>query len=510
MEQLKKYINVIVKLFTRLIIAAQPLGRILKKLFIYIYNLFISLIISIVQPIVTIAKKHPIAFFFAMIFHISLVFGLFYAEVERWEIPTQVSGSQQSAPTKAVTIDVEVIKTERQRLVNLEKQKKDKLASEVQRSEAAIAAQKHAEDHRQSEEKKAQEATKKKLEAKLAAIRAEKLKKEAEAKAKDAESQATEAAMKEELAEAKAKEASKKKTLAEEKTREAEAKTKEAETKAAEAAEQRTQDEAKSKEATKQELEAKLEALKAAKRQELAEEKAKAAAEQQLESETKALEAAKKEELAEAKTKEAETKAAEAAEQRTQDEAKAKEATKQELEAKLEALKAAKRQELAEEKAEAAAEQQLESETKALEATKKKEALDAELIVLKEKFEDEQNVRALITEIQDEEDADRRQMLEDILMQLKVNYIGLIAARVKDEWRYLGAEDDWGCDVHIIQSDVGDVLAVNIQDCTIDDSAKAISFKHSIERAVYKASPLPHAPDKDLFDAEILFHFRVN
>ena len=433
MEQLKKYINVIVKLFTRLIIAAQPLGRILKKLFIYVYNLFISLIISIVQPIVTIAKKHPIAFFFAMIFHISLVFGLFYAEVERWEIPTQVSGSQQSAPTKAVTIDVEVIKTERQRLVNLEKQKKDKLASEVQRSEAAIAAQKHAEDHRKSEEKKAQEATKKKLEAKLAAIRAEKLKKEAEAKAKDAESQATEAAMKEELAEAKAIEASKKKTLAEEKTREAEA-----------------------------------------------------------------------------KAKEAETKAAEAAEQRTQDEAKSKEATKQELEAKLEALKAAKRQELAEEKAEAAAEQQLESETKALEATKKKEALDAELIVLKGKFEDEQNVRALITEIQDEEDADRRQMLEDILMQLKVNYIGLIAARVKDEWRYLGAEDDWGCDVHIIQSDVGDVLFVNIQDCTIDDSAKAISFKNSIERAVYKASPLPHAPDKDLFDAEILFHFRVN
>ena len=101
-------------------------------------------------------------------------------------------------------------------------------------------------------------------------------------------------------------------------------------------------------------------------------------------------------------------------------------------------------------------------------------------------------------------------MLEDILNQLKENYIGLIAGKVRKEWRYQGAEDHWGCDVHIIQSEVGEVLAVNVQNCTIDNSAKAISFKNSIERAVYKASPLPLAPDKDLFDTEILFHFRVN
>ena len=433
MEQLKKFLNYIIKLFTRLIVAAQPIARIVKKFLIYTVNLFIGLIVAAAQPMVRIARKHPVAFFFALIFHISLVVGLFYANVERWEMPSKVGGSQQSAPVKAVTIDVEVIKAERQRLVNLEKQKKDKLASDVQSSEAAKAAQKHAEDHRQSEEKKAQEATKKKLEAKLAAIRAGKLKKEAE-------------------------------------------------TKAAEAAEQRAQDEAKAKEATKQELEAKLEALKAAKRQELAEGKAKAAAEQQLESETKALEAAVKEELAEAKAKEAETKAAEAAEQRAQDEAKAKEAEKKEAIAK-----------------------QLTEESR-----KKKEALDAELIVLKEKFEDEQNVRALITEIQAEEDADRKQVLEDIFNQLKANYINLIAGKVRKVWRYQGAEDYWGCNVHIIQSEVGDVLAVNIQNCTIDNSDKAISFKNSIERAVYKDSPLPHAPDKDLFDNEIMFYFRVN
>jgi len=86
----------------------------------------------------------------------------------------------------------------------------------------------------------------------------------------------------------------------------------------------------------------------------------------------------------------------------------------------------------------------------------------------------------------------------------------LTSAKVRKVWRYLGAEDYWSCNVHIIQSEVGDVLAVNIQVCTIDNSDKAISFKNSIERAVYKASPLPLAPDKALFDSDIMFHFRVN
>jgi len=144
------------------------------------------------------------------------------------------------------------------------------------------------------------------------------------------------------------------------------------------------------------------------------------------------------------------------------------------------------------------------------EATKKKELLEAERIALQEKFEDEQNVRALITEIQAEADADRRQVLEDIFNELKENYIGLMASKVRKEWRFMGAEDYWGCYVHIIQSEVGDVLSVNIQNCTIDDSSKAKSFKDSIERAVYRASPLPLAPDQDLFNAEVLFHFRVN
>ena len=99
---------------------------------------------------------------------------------------------------------------------------------------------------------------------------------------------------------------------------------------------------------------------------------------------------------------------------------------------------------------------------------------------------------------------------EDILNELKVNYINQIASRVKNKWRYQGAKDHWGCDVYILQDVDGNVQSVNLQSCNIDNNAKAKSFKDSIERAVYKASPLPSAPDQSVFDREILFHFVIN
>ena len=124
--------------------------------------------------------------------------------------------------------------------------------------------------------------------------------------------------------------------------------------------------------------------------------------------------------------------------------------------------------------------------------------------------EDEMN-RALIDEIlEDEAVAETSQISENDLRYMKENYISAVAHKIRKNWRYMGAEDHWGCDVHIIQSEVGDVLAVNIQNCTIDDSSKAQSFKDSIERAVYKASPLPIAPNENVFSPEILLRFSVN
>lgn len=356
----------------------------LKKFLNFIVNLFTGLIVAAVHPMVKIARKHPIAFVFAVVIHITLVVGLLYAKVESWEMPEQKAGAQQSVPTKAVTIDVEVIKAERQRLVDLEQKKQDKLESEIQQSEAAIKAQKHAEEHRKDEEKKAKEATKKKQ--------------VADEERKVTEAKAADASKRKELAEADALEAEKQKQLADEVRKETEAKAVEAELKAQEA-------EAKAKEAEEQE---------------------------------------------------------ELAKQLTEEERKKKE--------------------------------QLEKER----------AAEAEL------FEKDQEKRSLTQEIQAEEDQERELVVEDQFSKLKSSYIGLIAARVKEEWRYMGAEDDWGCDVYIIQDEDGYVEAVNVQDCTIDDSDKAESFRNSIERAVYKASPLPMAPDQSVFDTEIMFFFRVN
>ena len=99
---------------------------------------------------------------------------------------------------------------------------------------------------------------------------------------------------------------------------------------------------------------------------------------------------------------------------------------------------------------------------------------------------------------------------EDQLNTLKRTYTNHIAAKVRSYWIYQGAEDGWGCDVSIQQSIEGVVEAVNVQNCTLDDSDKARSFKNSIERAIYKASPFPIAPDESVFDKEVLFFFRVN
>ena len=150
------------------------------------------------------------------------------------------------------------------------------------------------------------------------------------------------------------------------------------------------------------------------------------------------------------------------------------------------------------------------AEKKAKAAEQEKQKIEKLRKVESNKFEKEQDTRSLKKEIQAEEDQEREIAQEDILNELKANYINQIASRVKEQWRYQGAKDNWGCDVYILQDLNGKVQSVNLQSCNVDNSAKAKVFKDAIERAVYKASPLPPAPDKSVYDREILFHFRVN
>jgi len=194
-------------------------------------------------------------------------------------------------------------------------------------------------------------------------------------------------------------------------------------------------------------------------------------------------------------TKKEEKAKAKAEKSRKAAEKKNKQALKKKKLAEKKALEAEKRKKTAEKKAKAA-----EKEKKKIEKLRKVEA---------NKFE-KQDTRSLKKEIQAEEDQEREIAQEDILNELKANYVNQIASRVKEKWRYQGAQDDWGCDVYILQDLNGNVQSVNLQSCNVSNSVKAKVFKDAIERAVYKASPLPHAPDKSVFDREILFHFRVN
>lgn len=99
---------------------------------------------------------------------------------------------------------------------------------------------------------------------------------------------------------------------------------------------------------------------------------------------------------------------------------------------------------------------------------------------------------------------------DDKLNAIRASYISNIASRVKSYWRYQGAEDDWTCEVYIVQDRDGTVVAVDVRNCNNDDSPKAKSFQSSVERAVYKASPLPSAPDEAVFDKELVIKFSVN
>jgi len=184
-------------------------------------------------------------------------------------------------------------------------------------------------------------------------------------------------------------------------------------------------------------------------------------------------------------------------------EKKVKEALKKKKIADKKTKQAEQKKKIAEKQAKAAERKKKLAEEKARLAEKKRK-LEAK------KFKKEQNKRALTQEIQAETDQERKIVRKSQIEALKESYINQIAARVREHWRYKGAKDSWGCDVHIMQDAQGNVKSVNVQSCIVDKNTKRKSFRDSIERAVNKASPLPSAPDKGVFDREILFHFRVN
>ena len=90
---------------------------------------------------------------------------------------------------------------------------------------------------------------------------------------------------------------------------------------------------------------------------------------------------------------------------------------------------------------------------------------------------------------------------------LKAQWVRSIEEKVKSNWRYQVAYDDWTAEVYIVQDRDGTILTVDVRDLNDDDSQTAKVFKDSIKRAVYKSSPLPSAPIDELFNKELIFIF---
>ena len=144
------------------------------------------------------------------------------------------------------------------------------------------------------------------------------------------------------------------------------------------------------------------------------------------------------------------------------------------------------------------------------EVEKELEELSVKREAAQEIFETEQFNRLLTEEVQAEQDFERQVKLEQYLARLKTAYINNIAAKVRSLWRYQGAEDNWTAEVYVLQDRDGNVLAVDVMKNNVGNSAKAKVFMDSIERAIYKSSPLPKAPDDEIFTEEITFKFGVN
>ncbi|MDC9714872.1 MAG: TonB C-terminal domain-containing protein [Gammaproteobacteria bacterium] len=171
---------------------------------------------------------------------------------------------------------------------------------------------------------------------------------------------------------------------------------------------------------------------------------------------------------------------------------------------------AEKKRKAAEKKTKVAEKKRKIAEKKAKTEEKKRQEVEKKRLSEDKRFKKEQKKRELTQQQQLAEDKKRKDAQENILNELKVKYINQIAARVRENWRYSGAEDDWGCVVHILQDNDGNVKNVELKSCNVDNKSKEKYFKNAIIRAVRKASPLPGAPDKGVFDSKIIFNFKVN
>src|SRR5262249_45888910 len=123
----------------------------------------------------------------------------------------------------------------------------------------------------------------------------------------------------------------------------------------------------------------------------------------------------------------------------------------------------------------------------------------------------EEQRKAEMAREQAERDAELRKTLEAEERADKVrssgvrnSWIAQMANKVQRSWnRPQSARAGLECVVAVTQTPGGEVTGVSVRDCNGDAAVRA-----SIESAVYRASPLPPAPDPAVFDRNLVFTFR--
>ena len=107
---------------------------------------------------------------------------------------------------------------------------------------------------------------------------------------------------------------------------------------------------------------------------------------------------------------------------------------------------------------------------------------------------------------------ERNQVLEKLTDSIRQSYVNSIAAKVRDNWFFLGAEDGWTAEVNVFQDRNGRVLSVNTSNPSAENSNYELkkAFTDSIQRAVFKSSPLPYVTDDSVFESNINFIFYAN
>ena len=87
--------------------------------------------------------------------------------------------------------------------------------------------------------------------------------------------------------------------------------------------------------------------------------------------------------------------------------------------------------------------------------------------------------------------------------KLLSQYIYAIQRKVEINWNAPASmTKGWSCEIMVEQNRFGEVKMVKTKQCSGSDA-----FISTVERAVRKASPLPEAPNNDVFEKKLNFIF---